>query len=103
MGESSGPSADMDQPGAGEYQRMLVRGAELCPASGTGAHCTHDLRRTCAKLCHSNGGELERIQFLLGHTSVLTTERYLGWKQNLEQPLNDRFGPLIAFKDVETS
>ena len=41
----------------------------------------HDLRRTCAKLCHSNGGELEQIQFLLGHGSVLTTERYLGCKQ----------------------
>jgi integrase len=54
----------------------------------------HDLRRTCAKLCHSNGGELEQIQFLLGHASVLTTERYLGSKQNLEEPVNDRFGPL---------
>jgi len=63
----------------------------------------HDLRRTCAKLCHSSGGELEQIQFLLGHASVLTTERYLGCKQNLEKPVNDRFGPLIAFKQVETS
>jgi integrase len=63
----------------------------------------HDLRRTCAKLCHSNGGELEQIQFLLGHASVLATERYLGCKQNLEQPVNDRFGPLIAFKEMETS
>ena len=63
----------------------------------------HDLRRTCAKPCHSNGGELEQIQFLLGHASVLTTERYLGCKQNLEQPVNDRFGPLIALKEVETS
>jgi hypothetical protein len=25
----------------------------------------HDLRRTCAKLCHVNGGELEQVQFLL--------------------------------------
>jgi site-specific recombinase XerD len=46
----------------------------------------HDLRRTCAKLCHVNGGELEQIQFFLGHASVLTTERYLGCKQNLEEP-----------------
>ena len=45
------------------------------------------LRRTCAKLCHMNGGELEQIQFLLGHVSVLTTERYLGCKQNLEEPV----------------
>jgi integrase len=37
----------------------------------------HDLRRTCARLCHASGGELEQIQFLLGHVSVQTTERYL--------------------------
>ena len=30
----------------------------------------HDLRRTCARLCHGAGGELEQIQFLLGHASV---------------------------------
>ena len=23
----------------------------------------HDLRRTCARLCHASGGELEQIQF----------------------------------------
>lgn len=61
----------------------------------------HDLRRTCAKLCHVNGGENEQIQFLLGHASVLTTERYLGCKQNLAEPVNDRFGCLIAFREVE--
>lgn len=26
----------------------------------------HDLRRTCAKICHVNGGELEQIQFSSG-------------------------------------
>jgi hypothetical protein len=31
----------------------------------------HDLR-TCARLCHASGGELEQIQFLLGHVSVQT-------------------------------
>jgi site-specific recombinase XerD len=51
----------------------------------------HDLRRTCAKLCHSSGGEIEQIQFLLGHASVQTTERYLGCKQNLGDPVNDLF------------
>ncbi len=56
----------------------------------------HDLRRTCAKLCHVNGGELESIQFLLGHGSVLTTERYLGCKQNLEGPVNDRISRLFS-------
>ena len=33
----------------------------------------------------------EQIQFLLGHASVQTTERYLGWKQNLGHPVNDLF------------
>ena len=61
----------------------------------------HDLRRTCAKLCHVNGGELEQIQFLLGHVSVLTTERYLGCKQNLEEPVNDRFACLFSRTSVE--
>jgi integrase len=56
----------------------------------------HDLRRTCAKLYHVNGGELEQIQFLLGHASILTTERCLGCKQNLEEPMNDRFGCLFS-------
>jgi integrase len=58
----------------------------------------HDLRRTGAKLCHVNDGELEQIQFLLGHVSLLTTERYLGCKQNLEEPVNDRF--LCALVDL---
>jgi site-specific recombinase XerD len=43
----------------------------------------HDLRRLCAKLYHASGGELEQIQFLLGHVSVQTTERYLGCKQRI--------------------
>jgi integrase len=50
----------------------------------------HDLRRTCARLCHAAGGELEQIQFLLGHASVQTTERYIGCKQNLSRAVNDR-------------
>ena len=50
----------------------------------------HDLRRSCARLCHESGGELEQIQFLLGHASVLTTERYIGCKQRLSRAVNDR-------------
>jgi len=49
----------------------------------------HDLRRTCAKLCRISGGDLEQIQFLLGHASVQTTERYLGTRQNLVKAVND--------------
>ena len=62
-----------------------------CERVGLQHIAPHDLRRTCAKLCHDSGGELEQIQFLLGHVSVQTTERYLGCKQNLGSPVNDRF------------
>jgi site-specific recombinase XerD len=62
-----------------------------CERAGLEHIAPHDLRRTCAKLCHSSGGELEQIQFLLGHASVQTTECYLGCKQNLGHPVNDRF------------
>ena len=49
----------------------------------------HDLSRSCAKLCHASGGELDQIQFLLGHVSVQTTERYLGCKQRIRGAVND--------------
>ena len=52
----------------------------------------HDLRRSCARLCYRAGGELEQIQFLLGHVSVQTTEKYLGCKQRLNEAVNDRIG-----------
>jgi integrase len=52
----------------------------------------HDLRRTCAVSCHQAAGELEQIQFLLGHVSVQTTERYLGCKQRFHNAVNDRIG-----------
>jgi site-specific recombinase XerD len=52
----------------------------------------HDLRRSCAKLCHAAGGELDQIQFLLGHVSVQTTERYLGCKQRIRGAVNDKIG-----------
>jgi site-specific recombinase XerD len=52
----------------------------------------HDLRRSCARLCHMAGGEMEQIQFLLGHVSVQTTEKYLGSKQRLRGAVNDQIG-----------
>lgn len=67
--------------------------SDRCADVGLERIAPHDLRRTCARLCHSAGGELEQIQFLLGHSSVQTTERYLGCKQNLGSPVNDRFAP----------
>jgi site-specific recombinase XerC len=65
---------------------------EYAKLAGIDVLAPHDLRRTCARLCQSAGGELEQIQFLLGHRSVETTERYLGSRQRLVQPVNDRIG-----------
>jgi len=73
-----------------------------CQRAGLEHIAPHDLRRTCAKLCHSNGGELEQIQFLLGHASVQTTERYLGCKQNLGHPVNDLFNLRMEVQPQET-
>jgi integrase len=52
----------------------------------------HDLRRTCARLCRKNGGDLEQIKFLLGHSSIQTTERYLGSEQEIVIAVNDNLG-----------
>jgi integrase len=52
----------------------------------------HDLRRTCAKLCRTAGGDLEQIQILLGHSSLLTTAAYLGTEQTLAHAVNDAIG-----------
>jgi len=60
---------------------IVREGAASCGLAGL---APHDLRRTCARLCHQAGGELEQIQFLLGHISIETTERYLGCKQHFQ-------------------
>jgi site-specific recombinase XerD len=59
----------------------------------------HGLRRTCARRRHLAGGELEQIQFLLGHVSIQTTEKYLGCKQKLREAVNDLIG-LGAAKEL---
>jgi integrase len=64
--------------------------------SGIKGLAPHDLRRTCARLCHVAGGELDQIQFVLGHASVQTTERYLGCKQKLRHAVNDNMGIKIS-------
>ena len=68
---------------------IVREGAASCGLTGL---APHDLRRTCARLCHQAGGELEQIQFLLGHVSIETTERYLGCKQRFQNAVNDAIG-----------
>jgi site-specific recombinase XerD len=77
--------------GEGVTERLVWHVVKQYAAElGFRAVAPHDLRRSCAKLCHAAGGELEQIQFLLGHVSVQTTERYLGCKQRIRGAVNDR-------------
>src|SRR5580704_1436815 len=52
---------------------------ESARSIGVAKLAPHDLPicRTCARLCHASGGELEQIQFPLGHVSVQTTSEVL--------------------------
>jgi hypothetical protein len=70
---------------------VIYDAVKRCAARiGIGGLAPHDLRRSCARLCHAAGGELEQIQFLLGHSSVQTTECYIGCKQRIGKAVNDR-------------
>ena len=46
----------------------------------------HDLRRTCARLCHASGGELEQIQFLWGTFRFKRRSATLGANSGFDQP-----------------
>ncbi len=52
----------------------------------------HDLRRTFAKLAHKGGSAIDQIQLSLGHSSIQTTERYLGVQQDLHSAPCDMLG-----------
>jgi site-specific recombinase XerD len=67
----------------------------------------HDLRRSFARLAHLGQAPVEQIQLSLGHASVITTELYLGVKQDLIDAPCDRLGlsptgsEKIAFEGVD--
>jgi integrase len=61
----------------------------------------HDLRRSFARLAHTGQAPLEQIQLSLGHASVVTTELYLGVKQNLRDAPCDRLGIKPLSYDAE--
>jgi integrase len=50
----------------------------------------HDLRRTFAHLARDGRADIEQIQMALGHSSVQTTEPYLGGALNLRDAACDR-------------
>lgn len=64
---------------------------EFASKAKLGALAPHDLRRTCARLCHRVGGELKQIQFLLGHVTFKQATE-LGCKQKLRVSVHDHIG-----------
>ncbi len=58
---------------------QTVRAVVAEHARSIGLEATpENLRRTCARLCRDQGGEIHQIQMMLGHSSVESTERLLG-------------------------
>ena len=66
-----------------ESGRRASRYSKTCPARSAA-----DLCPAVPRCC----GELDQIQFLLGHVSIQTTEQYLGCKQKLRYAVNDKMG-----------
>jgi integrase len=62
--------------------------------AGLGEVRPHDLRRTYAKLSRASGAQIEQISVALGHSSVVTTEKYLG--SRLELAAGKACGDAIA-------
>jgi integrase len=52
----------------------------------------HDLRRSFARLAHRGHAPVEQIQLSLGHSSIVTTERYIGVQQDLANAPCDHLG-----------
>ena len=63
---------------------------------GHGMLRPHDARRTCARLCRAGNAALEDIQELLGHSSIQTTERYLGKTTGFSKAITSLIGPPIT-------
>jgi len=56
---------------------------EFAARTGVTNLAPHDLRRACARIFRAARGELERIQFLLGHIS---------FAQRIVSAVNDKIG-----------
>jgi len=76
VGGQLGKTASLNMsPGTVQMTVKKYLGAEIS---------CHDLRRTLARLMRAADAPLEQIQLILGHSSIATTERYLGTNLKLK-------------------
>jgi integrase/recombinase XerD len=66
-----------------------VTAAGYINRKGEPALAAHDLRRTAAALALKGGADLRQIQQMLGHASIMTTERYLEPMRSLQVTAGD--------------
>lgn len=78
--------------GSGVTAQAVFKTVRECAGAAGLNVAPHDLRRTFAKLAHKGNAPLEQIQISLGHSSIQTTERYLGVRQDLHDAPCDRLG-----------
>ncbi len=76
------PSPRMFGIGSGQIWLLVRKYAAMAHIPSL---APHDLRRPLAHLMRRAGAELEQIQAILGHSSISTTERYLGWSLELRK------------------
>jgi site-specific recombinase XerD len=79
------------QPGAMSAQAVFDVVCEYAGLVGVTVR-PHDLRRTFAKLAYKGSAPIDQIQLSLGHSSMQTTERYLGVSQDLTSAPCDVLG-----------
>jgi integrase len=73
----AGHTAGRDEWGS-KFNRLL---GDCCKKAGVPRIWAHDLRRTMARLADEAGSSLYDLQQALGHSSPVTTEKYIGKDQ----------------------
>jgi integrase len=68
----------------------LVRG--YGEALGVKKLAPHDLRRSFSRLADKNKASMEQLRITLGHSTIVTTQRYLGSDQNFAEAPCDVLG-----------
>ncbi len=105
---------------SGRVSRAINKGDRICSDSmtaqsifetvkryaaenGLGNIAPHDLRRTFARLAHKGHAAIEQIQLSLGHSSLQTTEKYIGVQQDLTDAPCDCLGLRLSSGGSGTS